>query len=89
MHRMGKFSPADELNCGACGYDTCREHAMAIYKKLAESEMCLPNTIDQLRKALKELEASHEQLADRPGSARCSRRNWPAWASWRPASPTR
>ena len=44
MHRMGKFSPDDELNCGACGYDTCREHAIAICKELAESEMCLPNT---------------------------------------------
>ena len=63
MHRMGKLTPADELNCGACGYDTCREHAIAIYKGLAESEMCLPNTIDQLRMAVKEVEASHEQLA--------------------------
>jgi anti-sigma regulatory factor (Ser/Thr protein kinase) len=63
MHRMGKYSPADELNCGACGYDTCQEHAIAIYKKLAENEMCLPNTIDQLRRAVKEIEASHEQLA--------------------------
>ena len=52
-----------ELNCGACGYDTCREHALAIYKRLAESEMCLPNTIDQLRMALREVESSHAQLA--------------------------
>ena len=51
MHRMGKFTASDELNCGACGYDTCIEHAVAIYKNLAESEMCLPNTIDQLRVA--------------------------------------
>jgi signal transduction histidine kinase len=64
MARIGKLRPEDELNCGACGYDTCREHAMAIYKGLAESEMCLPYTIDQLRKALKEVEASHQQLAD-------------------------
>lgn len=64
MARMGKVRPDDELNCGACGYDTCREHAMAIYKGLAESEMCLPYTIDLLRKALKEVEASHQQLAD-------------------------
>lgn len=63
MHRMGKFSPADELNCGACGYDTCIEHAVAIHKKLAECEMCLPHTIDQLRVALTELKASHEELA--------------------------
>jgi len=63
MHRLGKRFAADELNCGACGYDTCREHAVAIYKRLAESEMCLPHTIDQLRKALREVESSHEQLA--------------------------
>jgi iron only hydrogenase large subunit-like protein/nitrogen-specific signal transduction histidine kinase len=63
MHRMGKFSPADELNCGACGYDTCQEHAVAISTNLAESEMCLPNTIDQLRKALRDVAASQEQLA--------------------------
>ncbi|MEN6452143.1 MAG: [Fe-Fe] hydrogenase large subunit C-terminal domain-containing protein [Thermoguttaceae bacterium] len=63
MHRMGKFTASDELNCGACGYDTCTEHAVAIYKKLAESEMCLPNTIDQLRIALAELKVSHEELA--------------------------
>jgi signal transduction histidine kinase len=63
MHRMGKFSPVDELNCGACGYDTCLEHAIAIHKELAESEMCLPNTIDQLRVALTELKMSHEELA--------------------------
>jgi signal transduction histidine kinase/NAD-dependent dihydropyrimidine dehydrogenase PreA subunit len=64
MTRMGKFSPQDELNCGACGYDTCREHAVAICKGLAESEMCLPNTIDQLRCAVKEVEQSNQQLAE-------------------------
>ncbi|MGC9453775.1 MAG: [Fe-Fe] hydrogenase large subunit C-terminal domain-containing protein [Phycisphaerae bacterium] len=62
MARMGKHSSEDELNCGACGYDTCREHAVAIYKGLAESEMCLPNTIDQLRKAVDELADTQEQL---------------------------
>ena len=62
--RMGKYTPDDELNCGACGYDTCLEHATAICKGLAESEMCLPHAIDQLRKVVKELEASNRQLAD-------------------------
>ena len=60
---MGKFRPEDELNCGACGYDTCREHAIAIFKGLAESEMCLPYTIEQLRIAVRELAVSNEQLA--------------------------
>ena len=63
LARMGKFSPEDELNCGACGYDTCRDHAIAIRKGLAESEMCLPYTIDRLKKAFSELEVSHEKLA--------------------------
>jgi signal transduction histidine kinase/Pyruvate/2-oxoacid:ferredoxin oxidoreductase delta subunit len=63
MARMGKLKPEDELNCGACGYESCREHANAICRGLAESEMCLPNTIDQLRSAVKEVEDSNRQLA--------------------------
>ncbi|MBN2210076.1 MAG: 4Fe-4S binding protein [Sedimentisphaerales bacterium] len=62
MARMGKFQLEDELNCGACGYDTCREHAIAIFKGLAESEMCLPYTIEQLRNTINELGQSNEQL---------------------------
>jgi len=64
MVRMGKLKPEDELNCGACGYDTCREHAVAIHKGLAENEMCLPHTIEQLRDTIQKLAVSHEQLAD-------------------------
>jgi len=64
LARLGKVKPEDELNCGACGYDTCRDHAIAIYRGLAESEMCLPYSIDQLRKTIQELNLSHEQLAN-------------------------
>ncbi|MBD3290641.1 4Fe-4S dicluster domain-containing protein [candidate division KSB1 bacterium] len=63
LAKMGKLKLEDELNCGACGYETCREHAVAIYKGLAESEMCLPYTIEQLHKTIKELGISNEQLA--------------------------
>lgn len=42
MRQMGKFKPSDELNCGSCGYDTCREKAIAIYQGKAEISMCLP-----------------------------------------------
>lgn len=42
LRQMGKFKPADELNCGSCGYDTCREKAVAIYQGKAEISMCLP-----------------------------------------------
>ena len=60
---MGKREPLDELNCGACGYDTCREHAIAIHRGFAESEMCLPYTIEQLRVVVDELAASNRELA--------------------------
>jgi signal transduction histidine kinase len=63
MARMGKTTPEDELNCGACGYDTCREHAIAIFKGLAENEMCLPNTIERLRSTIDELANSNNELA--------------------------
>jgi iron only hydrogenase large subunit-like protein/nitrogen-specific signal transduction histidine kinase len=63
MARMGKLAPEDELNCGACGYETCRAHAVAIYKGLAENEMCLPYTIEQLKIACKDLAVSNERLA--------------------------
>jgi len=59
---MGKKTVEDELNCGSCGYDTCREHAIAICKGLAESEMCLPYSIERLRTSLEEVEESHRQL---------------------------
>ena len=42
FHRMGKFKPSDELNCGSCGYNTCREKAIAVYQGKAEISMCLP-----------------------------------------------
>lgn len=42
LNKMGKKKPSDELNCGTCGYDTCREKAIAIYQGKAEIEMCLP-----------------------------------------------
>lgn len=42
LKRMGKNRSEDELNCGSCGYDTCREKAIAIYHGKAEISMCLP-----------------------------------------------
>lgn len=42
LRQMGKFKPADELNCGSCGYNTCREKAVAIYNGKSEISMCLP-----------------------------------------------
>ena len=42
LRQMGKFKPSDELNCGSCGYNTCRDKAIAICQGKAEISMCLP-----------------------------------------------
>lgn len=42
LHRTGKLKPEDELNCGSCGYATCREKAWAVYNGYADMEICLP-----------------------------------------------
>jgi len=62
LNKIGKYTKEDELNCGACGYTTCREHAQAIYSGLAENEMCLPYTIERLRKSLEDLNISESEL---------------------------
>ena len=59
---IGKLTPKDHLNCGACGYETCYEHAVAIVKGLAEEEMCLPYTIEKLHKSVRELALSNNKL---------------------------
>ena len=42
LRQMGKFKPSQELNCGSCGYNTCRDKAIAILQGKAEISMCLP-----------------------------------------------
>lgn len=42
LAQTGKFKKEDELNCGACGYRTCREKAWAVLNGFAESDMCVP-----------------------------------------------
>ena len=59
---MGKVSDKDHLDCGACGYETCVEHAAAIRHGLAEIEMCLPYTIEKLHKSVNDLALSNEKL---------------------------
>lgn len=42
LQKIGKTKPEDELNCGACGYSSCREKATAVYQGKAELTMCIP-----------------------------------------------
>jgi len=61
---MNKTQNRDMLNCGACGYSCCEEHAIAVCENLAEIEMCLPYTIEKLHKSVDELNKSHKKLSD-------------------------
>ena len=42
FERTGKTDPENQLNCGACGYKSCRENAVAVARGMAEPEMCIP-----------------------------------------------
>jgi len=42
LEKTGKGRPENQLNCGACGYSSCRDNAMAVLMDMAESEMCIP-----------------------------------------------
>jgi iron only hydrogenase large subunit-like protein len=48
LNSTNKFSQGDELNCRACGYNTCREHAVAVFQGLADIEMCLPYNMQRI-----------------------------------------
>ena len=58
LRGTNKFEVRDELDCGACGYPTCRDHAVAVYQGLAEDDMCLPHS-------LKRLEDDHVKLTQK------------------------
>jgi nitrogen-specific signal transduction histidine kinase len=60
---IGRGNPQDHLNCGACGYDSCESHAVAIAQGLAEVDMCLPYTIEKMHRSILDLNLSNEKLA--------------------------
>ncbi len=63
LQLMGKTEDKDFLNCGACGYHTCKDLAIAVCEELAEPEMCLPYTIEKLSDTKEALKQS-EKLAN-------------------------
>lgn len=56
-----KYTPEDQLNCGACGYSSCREKAIAVFQGIAEVEMCLPYLISKKNQYLLALEERLEK----------------------------
>ncbi len=47
LKATGKYNKDQELNCGACGYPTCRDKAIAVFQGKAEQEMCLPHAYEK------------------------------------------
>lgn len=59
---MGKKTENDILNCGACGYLTCREYAIAVTQGMADFEMCLPYTIEKMHRYNRKLQEARQAL---------------------------
>lgn len=62
LTKMHKTYPDHNLDCGKCGYNTCREQAIAIVQGLGEMEMCPHYLLEQLQGLYSRLEKSHQQL---------------------------
>jgi len=65
LQRMRKFVPEDQLDCGSCGYPSCREKAIAVCQGIAEVSMCLPYLVEELETTLADLQRSHQATQDR------------------------
>jgi signal transduction histidine kinase len=65
LRQMRKFGPEDQLNCGSCGYPSCRDKAVAVCQGIAEVSMCLPYLVDELETSLSSLQKSHQATQDR------------------------
>ncbi|MGO9413024.1 MAG: [Fe-Fe] hydrogenase large subunit C-terminal domain-containing protein [Spirochaetia bacterium] len=65
LRRMRKFGPEDQLDCGSCGYPSCREKAIAVCQGIAEVSMCLPYLVEELESTLADLQRSHRATQDR------------------------
>lgn len=59
----GKHLLSDQLNCGACGYDSCREKAIAVYQGIAEIEMCLPYLISRKNALVRQLSEKLNEIS--------------------------
>jgi PAS domain-containing protein len=61
LAEMGKSKREDQLGCGACGYPSCREFAVAHLQGLTDYEQCYTFSIKKLRSYVKKVDASNEK----------------------------
>lgn len=64
LARTNKYSIEDELNCGACGYETCRDKAIAVHQGIAEVEMCLPYLIEKKNKLIDKIDYEYRLVKE-------------------------
>jgi signal transduction histidine kinase/iron only hydrogenase large subunit-like protein len=62
LTELGKTYPNRNLDCGSCGFSTCREKAVAVVQGLAEKEMCMHYLLTQSRRLYSRLDKSHQEL---------------------------
>jgi len=62
LEMTNKYNKEDELNCGACGYNTCRDKAIAVGQGIAELDMCLPYLLSKKTKLIEELSKNYREI---------------------------
>ena len=62
LNKTNKYEEADLLNCGACGYETCKNKALAVYQGIAELEMCLPYLVAEKRDEIEKVQKLNIEL---------------------------
>ncbi len=62
LNKTNKYEDKDLLNCGACGYNTCWDKAIAVYQGLAEVEMCLPYLLSEKRSEIEKVNELNNEL---------------------------
>jgi len=61
---VGKNNPLEELNCGACGYLSCRDFAVTVAKGLAVPEMCHTFNLRNKQEYIETLRQTNRKLAE-------------------------
>ena len=62
LKKIVKLPPHNNLDCRACGYQTCWEKAVAVVQGISEAEYCLPYLLEESKRIYQQLEKSHREL---------------------------